>query len=150
MSNRTYRLIVGALLLVFLYFDLNFGIYALIVALFIEGFSNFLIPDIINRIRYVDGQSGNDENLAPIQNKSRFSFSAERAWRLVVALMLLIAFVLFNSDLSNYFQILPLDFIEQFSYINWFFPWFMGFAIFGAGISGVCPVLITVKWIGFK
>lgn len=150
MSNRTYRLVVGALLLVFLYFDLNFGIYALIAVLCLEGATNFLIPDIFNRIRYTDGLSETNENLAPIQNVSRFSFSAERAWRLVVALMLIIAFVLFNTDLSDYISILPLNFIENFSYINWFFPWFMGFAIFGAGISGVCPVLIAVKWAGFK
>lgn len=150
MSNRTYRLVVGALLLVFLYFDVNAGIYALIVMFSIEGLTNILIPDVINRFRYKDGLSGNDENLAPILNKSRFSFSAERAWRLVVAIMLLAAVVLFNSDLSEYYQVLPVEFIDQFSYINWFFPWFMGFAIFGAGISGVCPVLITVKWVGFK
>jgi hypothetical protein len=146
MSNRTYRLVVGALLLIFLYFDLNQGIYALIVVLCLEGITNFLIPDVINRLRYADGLPGHDENLAPILNKSRFSFSAERAWRLVVALMLLLAFVLFNEN----FHLLPLQLMEQFSYINWFFPWFMGFAIFGAGISGVCPVLIAVKWIGFK
>ncbi|MCP3852611.1 MAG: hypothetical protein GY694_20645 [Gammaproteobacteria bacterium] len=150
MSNRTYRLLVGALLLIFLYFDLNMGIYVMIAVLFLEGLFNFLIPDIVNKIRYTEGESENDENLAPIQNKSRFSFSAERAWRLVVALMLLIAFVLFNASLSNYLNLLHLDIIEQFSYINWFFPWFMGFAIFGAGISGVCPVLIAVKWLGFK
>lgn len=150
MSNRTYRLVVGAFLLFFLYFDLNLGIYALIMVLCLEGISNRLIPDIINRRRYGDSLSGNDENLAPIQNKSRFSFSAERAWRLIVALMLLLTFVLFNAYFSDYFQLLPAQFMEQFSYINWFFPWFLGFAIFGAGISGVCPVLITVKWFGFK
>ena len=146
MSNRTYRLVVGALLLIFLYFDLNQGVYALIFVLCLEGISNFLIPDVINRFRYADGLPGKDENLAPILNKSRFSFSAERAWRLFVALLLIIAFVLFNEN----YHLLPLQFMEQFSYINWFFPWFMGFAVFGAGISGVCPVLIAVKWIGFK
>jgi len=150
MSNRTYRLVVGAFLLFFLYFDLNLGIYALIMVLCLEGISNRLIPDIINRRRYGDSLSGNDENLAPIQNKSRFSFSAERAWRLIVALVLLLTSVLFNVYFSDYFQLLPAQFMEQFSYINWFFPWFLGFAIFGAGISGVCPVLITVKWFGFK
>jgi hypothetical protein len=32
----------------------------------------------------------------------------------------------------------------------WFFPWFMGFAIFGSGISNVCPVLLVIRWAGFK
>ena len=154
MSNRTYRLVVGAFLLFFLYFDLNSGIYALIMLLCLEGMFNILIPDVINRRRYGESMSGNDENLAPIQNKSRFSFSAERAWRLIVALMLLLTFVLFNayfnSYFGDYFQLFSPQFMEQFAYINWFFPWFLGFAIFGAGISGVCPVLISVKWFGFK
>ena len=55
---------------------------------------------------------------------------AEQAWRLVVGLLL---------DVTFYFY-------DQL----WFFPWFMGFAIFGAGLSGVCPVLLAIRWIGFK
>ena len=150
MSNRTYRLLMGALLLIFLYFDLNMGVYALIVMLCVEGIFDILLPDVINRIRYADGWSEHDENLAPIQNSSRFSFSAERAWRVVVAIMLLFSFVFFDVAFNDYFQLLPTEFISQFSYISWFFPWFMGFAIFGAGVSGVCPVLVSVKWAGFK
>jgi hypothetical protein len=26
----------------------------------------------------------------------------------------------------------------------------MGFAIFGAGLSGVCPVLLAIRWTGFR
>ena len=146
MSNRTYRLLMGALLLVFLYFDLDMGIYALMAIMFFEGVSNMLVPDVINHVLYADGSTAKDENLAPLQRKFRFSFSAERAWRLVVGLMLFITYVLFNEN----YQLLPSHLITDFSYINWFFPWFMGFAIFGAGISGMCPVLLAVKWVGFK
>ncbi len=150
MSNRTYRLVMGALLLVFLYFELDWGVFALIFVLCLEGFSNFLIPDFINLFRTAGRSSGCDESLSPFPNKSCFLFSAERAWRLVVALMLFLSFVLFSPHFNEYLQVFPQQWIEQFSYIIWFFPWFMGFAIFGAGISGVCPVLITVKWVGFK
>jgi hypothetical protein len=34
--------------------------------------------------------------------------------------------------------------------VLWFFPWFMGFAIMGAGASGICPVLLGLRWAGFK
>lgn len=146
MSNRAYRLVMGALLLVFLYFDITMGIYALMLVMLLEGLSNILVPDIINHIRYDDGFSANDENLAPIQKKIRYLFSAERAWRLVVGLMLFVTYVLFNES----YHLLPGVLMDNFSYINWFFPWFMGFAIFGAGISGICPVLIAVKWAGFR
>ena len=26
----------------------------------------------------------------------------------------------------------------------------MGFAILGAGVSGVCPILLGTKWVGFR
>jgi len=32
----------------------------------------------------------------------------------------------------------------------WFVPWFIGFALFGAGVSGVCPSLSLLKWMGFR
>lgn len=144
MTNRTYRLVVGSLLLIFLYLALNTGIYLLILMMFLEGISGYLLPDVANR--FWNRSSAYDENLAPIQNKTRFSFFAERAWRLLVSLLLFFSFVLFSQNLA----ILPQAMINNFSYINWFFPWFMGFAIFGAGISGICPVLISVKWAGFK
>lgn len=146
MSNRTYRLFMGALLLIFLYFDQVVGIYALLVVMFLEGITNFLVPDVINSLRLTESSPVNNENLAPFKNKSRFHFSAERAWRLVVAVMLSLTYIFFNEN----YTFLSYQLIENFSYINWFLPWFMGFTIFGAGISGICPVLIAIKWVGFK
>jgi hypothetical protein len=137
---------MGALLLFFLYFDLDIGVYALLLVMFFEGISSILLPDIVNHVLYRARNSSIDENLAPIQKAFRFSFSAERAWRLVVGLMLFISYILFNQN----YQLLPQSLIDNFSYINWFIPWFMGFAIFGAGVSAICPVLIAVKWVGFK
>ena len=128
MSDRTYRLIFGALLLVSLYFEIGYLMYFLIGMLFFEGATNLRVPLLLRKLQ---GKSAADGNLAHIQHSCRFSFEAERAWRLIVGLMLLITYVLFYGKL-------------------WFFPWFMGFAIFGAGASGVCPVLIGVKWAGFR
>ena len=132
MSDRTYRLILGALLLMSLYFELNYLMYSLIAILFLEGITNWRIPLLAQKIRGTSSAiDESNDNLAPLQHDYRFSFEAERAWRLVVASMLLITFVLFYHAL-------------------WFFPWFMGFAIFGAGASGVCPVLFGIKWLGCK
>jgi hypothetical protein len=128
MSDRTYRLIFGMLLLISLYFESSYLMYCLIGLLFLEGVTNLRIPLLLRRRQ---GASAPDSNLAPIQPKNRFDFEAERAWRLIVGLMLLITYVLFYDTM-------------------WFFPWFMGFAIFGAGASGVCPVLIGVKWAGCR
>ncbi len=128
MSDRTYRLILGMLLLISLYFEISYLMYCLIGLLLLEGATNLRVPLLLRRLQ---GASATDSNLAPFQQKNRFNFEAERAWRLIVGLMLLITYVLFYDTM-------------------WFFPWFMGFTIFGAGASGVCPVLIGVKWAGCR
>lgn len=132
MSERFFRLIVGSLLLAFLYFDLDAGIPALIAVLTLEGITNYRIPVLVSRLRMA-GQDGFDDSseLAPEAHCARIPFDAERAWRLSVAVMLIVTVYVFSEAL-------------------WFFPWFMGFAIFGAGLSGVCPVLISLKLLGFR
>ena len=132
MNDRTYRLLLGALILISLYFDLSYLMYSLIVILFLEGVTNWRIPLLAQKIRGTSGSipEANDSPM-PIHRNYRFNIEAERVWRLVVASMLLITYALFYDQL-------------------WFFPWFMGFAIFGAGASSVCPVLIGIKWVGYK
>lgn len=134
MTNSTYRAILGGLLIAFLYFHLNTAILGMILILLLEGITNLQIPMLVNRIRgdsYNLSVEGNQRREA-LDRRSRFGFSSERAWRLVVGVMLAISFLLSDQ-----------------SYL-WLFPWFMGFAIFGAGISNVCPVLLVIKWVGFR
>jgi len=132
MTERFFRLIVGALLLVFLYFKIHAAISVLIGILVLEGVSNYRIPLLVTRLRHsVRPEFGDSSELMPTLQYAQIPFDAERAWRLAVALMLLVTLFIFNEQL-------------------WFFPWFMGFAIFGAGLSGVCPVLISLKLVGFR
>jgi hypothetical protein len=130
MSNRIYRLLFGGILLLALYFDLQVIIYVLIAIALFEGITNLRVPRVLNRLR-----RGSDfdccESSLGIPFEARTSFEAERGWRIVVAAMLLISLAIYPDNL-------------------WFFPWFMGFAIMGAGISGVCPVLLALKWAGLK
>ena len=132
MSERFFRLIVGALLLALLYFDASQVLPVLLALLIFEGITNFRIPILVNRLR-ANGEAhfADSCDMTSDTPKARFNFDAERAWRLVVAAMLAVTFYMFNDQL-------------------WFFPWFMGFAIFGAGLSGVCPVLMSLKLIGFR
>jgi hypothetical protein len=132
MSERFFRLIVGTLLLAFLYYETSSAIPILIAILLFEGISNFRIPMLITRLRQAGAVTfGDSSEFMPDAHTARFGFEAERAWRLAVALMLAISVYAFNEQM-------------------WFFPWFMGFAIFGAGLSGVCPVLISLKLLGFR
>ena len=130
MSNRLYRMFFGATLLLALYFDVYQAVYALIGLAVFEAITNLRIPLLVSRLRYKnDGDP--DEGSLGIQFPVRILFEAERGWRLSVAAMLTIGLFAFPDAL-------------------WFFPWFMGFAILGAGVSGVCPMFLAMKWAGLK
>jgi len=131
MSNRTYRLIFGVVLLTFLYFDFNRGIWALIVMLVFEGATNLQVPRMVNAMCFLSGRGTCDRDLAPIRATSRFRFDSERGFRLLAALILVLGYVLFRENL-------------------WFLTWFLGFSILGAGVSSVCPALTMMKWAGFS
>ncbi len=130
MTDRAYRTLFGACILLALYFDLSLMMYILIGLLFAEGLTNqrvpILVSDIRNRVSVGEFHYVNLDMAVD----SRFDTDAERVWRLSVGFFLLISYALIE----------PL----------WWFPWFMGFAIFGAGLSGICPVLMAIRWIGFK
>lgn len=134
MGDRAYRLVLGALLLATLYTNQRGLLFGLIIMLTIEGIGNRRVPQILTALRAktrfaTTGPPGPD--VPPEKRKVRFHFEAERAWRLIAAVMLLIGLLESNRSL-------------------WFLPWFMGFGMLGAGVSGVCPLLITVEWLGFR
>lgn len=130
MSNRLYRLLFGLLLLVALYFDLYPIIYTLMGMAVFEAVTNLRIPLVVSRLRGTTSPDNTEGSLG-IAFHSRTNFEAERAWRLLVAGMLAIGLFLFPGPL-------------------WFFPWFIGFALLGAGVSGVCPMFLALKWTGMR
>jgi hypothetical protein len=129
MTERTFRIILGAILLVALYFDWRLVIYGYIVVLAFEGVTNWRIPTLVSRLQG-DPAAGSVCALSP-GDQARINFEAERALRLVVAAFLVVSYILFNKEL-------------------WFFPWFIGFALFGAGLSGICPMVMGFRWAGFR
>ncbi len=131
MTDRNYRTLLGLLILVALYFNLDWLMIGLIVVLIAESITNLRIPRLICMLRNcaLKEQRFVYADAAELQSP-RFSIEAERVWRFVVGSFLMLGFI--------YIDLL------------WFFPWFMGFAIFGAGLSGVCPVLLAIRWLGFK
>lgn len=130
MSNRIYRLIVGLILLVGLYLDLPQLIYALIAVIIFEGVTNLRIPDMISKAHVgISGDVSEDSFVLPF--KQRFNFEAERAWRLLLGTMLILVYVMYFDQV-------------------WYLAWFIAFAVFGAGLSGVCPMYISLKWLGFR
>ena len=130
MSNRLYRLLFGLLLLIALYFDAYPLIYTLVGVAVFEAITNLRVPLIVSRLRGIDAPDTSEGSLG-IAFHTRTDFEAERGWRLLVATMLALSVFVFPEPL-------------------WLFPWFMGFAILGAGISGVCPMFLALKWAGLR
>ncbi|MEA3413439.1 MAG: hypothetical protein U9R74_18165 [Pseudomonadota bacterium] len=143
MSDSLYRLIFGVVLLVCLYMDWYAGIYVLIAMSLFEGLTNWRVPRIVNRILY---KQDSPPNTVCATGTYRFEFDAERAWRLVVGVMLFVGFVLLNPA----YALLPSSSQQSVEFLSWFLPWFMGFAILGAGLSGLCPLLMVIRALGFK
>ncbi|NOY67265.1 MAG: DUF2892 domain-containing protein [Gammaproteobacteria bacterium] len=131
MSNRAYRFIIGLSLLLTLYLDLQYVMWGIITIILLEGITNYRIPVIINLIRKTESTEDAAEGCIGITFEKKINFDSERAWRLMVGSLLLLSYVIFPDAL-------------------WFFTWFMAIAIFGAGVSGVCPMFLMLKWLGFR
>lgn len=114
---------VGITVLTGLYFDLRGLVYALIALMAFEGLTNLRVANLFRPQPAVPG--------AAAGRPPRFDFAAQRAWHLVVGSVLVISYAMFHDQL-------------------WFFTWFVGFAVTGAGLSGVCPVLVLLRAVGFR
>ena len=131
MTERFYLFVVGAYILLALFLGNNFMIVVLALVLLYEGITGVRLTTILQNARRVSL----DHGLVVSLEKSRFAIEGLSAWRVFVALMLVISYLL----------------IHEYSYkVFWFIPWFMGFAILGAGASGICPVLMGLHRVGFK
>ncbi len=131
MSERVFLFVVGTFILLALYIEIDLIIYGLSLWLVFEGITNIRLTTVSQKLMNKTVPPG----LTVFQTKQRFDFDSFRAWRIMVPFMLGGSFILLN---------------EYHMEILWFFPWFMGFAIMGAGISGVCPMILMIRWIGFK
>ena len=130
MSERVFHLFIGLILLVALCFNLKPGVYGLIAWLVFEVMTNLRLTAIVSRLRYggrgVPGGASTAEACP-----CRFNFEAERALRLVLVLLLTLSYVLFYEQL-------------------WIVTWFVGFALVAAGLSGICPMIMTLRKLGFR
>ncbi len=131
MTERTFRIFFGASLVLALYFDLRPLVLGLIGLLAFQGITNWRITHFISRLRHGNGDVAEAPCAAAAVITARINFEAERALHLIVAGMLIFTYAIYNQQL-------------------WFFPWFIGFALFGAGLSGICPMILTLKAFGLK
>ncbi|MCK5262463.1 MAG: hypothetical protein KAJ92_02205 [Gammaproteobacteria bacterium] len=131
MSDRIYLFLVGLSILIALYFELNIMIYVVVITMLLEGSTGLTLPLLTKKI--IDIQPGS--MMLQLNKVPKFNFEALRAMRLSVALVILVSYVAVH---------------EYNIEVLWFFPWFLGFAVLGASVSGVCPVYLAFRWLGFK
>ena len=131
MSDRTYLFVVGAYILTALYLGNDPMIYGLVVFMLLEGITGFTLTGITQKIRKVKLDPG----LLKYESTPKFNFDAFRALRIFFAMAMTAAYLgVHEYDVE----------------MIWFLPWFFGFALLGAGVSSVCPVLLGMKWLGFR
>jgi hypothetical protein len=133
MSERFFRMMIGVILLLILFFRLDEAVYIFTGLFLFEGITNLRTTSLVSFVRY-----GKDyRKITPFYSApSTVNFVAERALRLFFAAIFILTFVLPHQG------ILP-D-------VAWFLPWFLGFMLIGAGITNICPMIILLRWIGFK
>ena len=128
MSERVFRIILGASLMLILFLRNENAVYAFIGLMIFEGITNWRIPILVSKLRF--GSSFKPTDVSTPNCRS-IPFDAERALRLVVASLLIISYIIFPLQL-------------------WLFPWFIGFMLFMAGLSNICPMAMTLHWVGFR
>jgi hypothetical protein len=106
-------------------------IYVLVSIVFLEGISGFTVPKLSQKIRNVQLEIG----LSQYDKAPRINFDAVRMLRITLSVVVLVSYIAVH--------VYDIDML-------WFFPWFVGFAVLGAGVSGVCPVYLAIRWLGFK
>lgn len=131
MSERIFLFFVGVYILIALYLGMDLMIYMLSLWLLFEAITDIRLTTLSQKLMKQTVPAG----LIVFNTHQRFNFDATRAWRITVAALLGGSLLLMKEY--------NVDFV-------WFFPWFMGFAIMGAGASSVCPVLLFIRWIGFR
>ena len=131
MTERMFLLLVGIYILVALYLENNYLIYGIAAYLVFEGVSGIRLTRLIQKARHVSLSNG----MVDFNSNVRYAIDGLSAWRVFVAITLVSVYVLLHEY--------GID-------VLWFFPWFMGFAILGAGASGICPVFLGLRWAGFK
>ena len=130
MSEHTYRLLMGTVLLLLLYTEFYILGYIVIGLTLFEGITNQRLNLVVTRIRKYFG--ANVENFEHTPRKNfKFAFDAERAQRLLIAVVFAGLFFYAPKEL-------------------WMLNWFFAFGLLISGIVMFCPVIALFRALGFR
>lgn len=129
MTERAYRFMIGILMLGFLFFQIEYAMFILLLLLSFEGLTNWRVPILISKIRYPDKniQVSEGEN-----NHYTISYDAERRIRRIVFILVLLGTINYTAEAF------------------WFFPWFVALMLLLAGVTGIYPMVMALRKLGLK
>jgi hypothetical protein len=130
MSEHTYRLLIGSLMLVMLYTEYYPFAYVITLIALFEGLTNQRINLLVTRLRRKMGADMSRYEV-PYRDNYRFAFDAEQAQRLFIAIMFAVLFFIAPKEL-------------------WMLNWFFAFGMLISGIVMFCPVIALFRAIGFR
>jgi hypothetical protein len=134
MNERTFRLILGAMLYLSLtlsaLLESEIPMYVVLGLISFEAITNWRVPIIVTRLRY--GKDYKNFLDTPLSNNRLLGIvEAERFLRIAV-----IGFVI----LPYFFSIQYIEFI----------PWFVATALILAGVTNICPMVMFLRFIGMR
>ena len=130
MSEHTYRLVIGSLMLLMLYTGYYIVAYVIIAMTLIEGLTNQRLNLVVTSIRRKLGSNMSEFDKPPRED-FRISFDSERAQRLFIAITFTLIFFAAPEEL-------------------WILNWFFAFGMLISGIVMFCPVIALFRVIGFR
>jgi len=128
-TERAYRLLIGILIIAFLFFQLNYAIWAIIALMSFEALTNWRVPIIVSKVLYPSDiiKESESEN-----QKNSVNFEAERMLRWITMALILLG-------ISNYTESML-----------WYLPWFVGLMLLVSGVTGICPMVMALRKMGLK
>jgi uncharacterized protein YqhQ len=138
MTERTFRIYLGAGLFLLLYItatnDHTNLLFYYIGLLVFEGLTNWRVPKILTRVRNRSERKNQSVSISSGDEKKsagQIPFEAERAMRLVIALILISPLFFSTEEL-------------------WIVPWFVASMLLLAGVTNICPMVMFFRWLGFR
>lgn len=128
MNERASRFLFGFFLIIFLFLESNIGVYAIVSILIFEGITNFRFLSLLNYIK------ADTHGTRPVQDENidyKFSYEAEQLFRYFAAIFISLGSIFFNETL-------------------WILPWFVSLNLLLTGITGICPIVMFFRRLGFR
>ncbi|MBI5040092.1 MAG: hypothetical protein HZB57_02475 [Gammaproteobacteria bacterium] len=129
MTERSFRLLIGVWLVLALLAGQPVASYVLMGVLLFEAITNWRVPILLARFSRTATAVAEPAATAP--GECLIPFEAERAFRLIIA-----------ASIG-----LPMYLAPE---LLWWLPWFVAFALIGAGLSGMCPMVLALRWVGMR